>query len=267
MKYINSMSIRLLVLLAVLATSGCSSIDSVFSSPEENSSVDSPRETVKTEQALADPSQATVAELDPMEQKLLYLRAQPNLYLSGQSPVSGSSAALFKQALQAKHKNPDIAQKLLLTLTQTQPGLSGPWVQLGDIDMQAFAALKPSQWDQKQTLLNDAKSNYQKAVAVNQHNYFAHNRLARVFRELGEFEQAEQHYQYAIASWPAYDNSYLNLGILYDLYMGKKQQALPNYELYQALQDKPVRQVRGWIADLKRQLAKAQRNASTGASK
>lgn len=104
-------------------------------------------------------------------------------------------------------------------------------------------------------------------MAVNQHNYFAHNRLALVFRELGEFEQAEQHYQYAIASWPAYDNSYLNLGILYDLYMGKKQQALPNYELYQALQDKPVRQVRGWIADLKRQLAKAQRNASTGASK
>ncbi len=266
MKFINSTSLRLLVLLGVVLVSGCASIDSVFSPSEENTSEQKSSEIVTSEQSATADGQPEVV-LDPMQQKLLSLRAQPNLYLSGQSPVSGSSAALFKQALQAKHKNPDIAQKLLLTLTQTQPGLSGPWVQLGDIDMQAFAALKVNQWDQKQALLKDAKSNYQKAVAVNQHNYFAHNRLARVFRELGEFEQAEQHYQYAIASWPAYDNSYLNLGILYDLYMGKKQQALPNYELYQALQDKPVRQVRGWIADLKRQLAKVQRSASTGASK
>ncbi|GAA0855441.1 tetratricopeptide repeat protein [Aliiglaciecola litoralis] len=243
--------IRLVAVFTLLSLSGCASLDKVFS--ESTPQVEQSTKTA--------PSSATVSsdvvpiKVDPMQQRITELRAKPNLYLSGQPPVDASSQSLFEQALQAnKDGNPDIAAQLFVTLTQTQPKLSGPWLQLGNLKMQEFADLTSDQFEQKHNLLNEAKVLFEKATDVNQHNYYAHNRLATVLRELGEFAQAERHYHHAIASWPAYDNSYLNLGILYDLYMGKKPQALEYYELYQALQDKPGRQVRGWIADLKRQL-------------
>ena len=50
----------------------------------------------------------------------------------------------------------------------------------------------------------------------------------------------------------------LLLIILYDLYLGKKNQALEHYHLYQALLAQPDRQVSGWIADVTRQLASSE---------
>lgn len=250
--------IRVATLCAALSLSGCASFDSVFSGspPPDQQQINLP--------ASDDFSDDKAIETDPLQQKVAALRARPNLYLSGQLPVASGSQSLFTQALQANEDgHPDIAAKLFITLTQTQPKLSGPWLQLGNLTMQKFAALDSQQFEQRQKLLNEAKAHYQKAIDVNRHNYFAQNRLARVLRELGEFEQAEQHYHHAIASWPAYDNSYLNLGILHDLYLGNKQQALEYYQLYQALQPEPVRKVRGWIADLTRQLAQ---NSTAGAA-
>ncbi|MFA3793127.1 tetratricopeptide repeat protein [Aliiglaciecola sp. SL4] len=245
------------LLVLMLFLSGCASMDSLFSA---QSTTDTSSQDVETEQQDSGiDASLEVVPLDPMQAKVLALRAATNLYLSGSTPVKASVKYQFDQALAAKQAgNLTLAKQILEKLIDDEPKLSGPWVQLGDLNMLDFAGSPNGDQEQKQAHLVAAKVNYEKAIKINQHNYFAHNRLAKVFREMGDFAQAEQHYQYAIQSYPAYDNAYLNLGILYDLYLGKKQQALENYELYQALQDKPKRQVRGWIADLKRQIAKVQ---------
>ncbi|MDO6692884.1 hypothetical protein Q4574_06290 [Aliiglaciecola sp. 3_MG-2023] len=241
----------------MLGLSGCASMDSLFSTQETSETRSAEIETDQQDSAAT--NEPEVVPLDPMQAKLLALRSQPNLYLSGSTPVTAAVKYQFDQALAAKRSgNLKLAEQLLQALIVEEPSLSGPWVQLGDLNMQQFADSKNTDLQQKQAYLVAAKDDYQKALSLNQHNYFAHNRLAKVFREMGEFKQAEQHYLYAIQSYPAYDNAYLNLGILYDLYLDKKQLALENYELYQAFQNKPKRQVRGWIADLKRQLAKTQ---------
>ncbi|TRY31973.1 tetratricopeptide repeat protein [Aliiglaciecola sp. M165] len=265
MKSISSMQL-LLACLVVLFVSGCASLDTVFSEAPEKpeaaqQSSDLAKETEQASEGGAAQGEQAQVVVDPLQQKVAELRAMPNLYLSGSPSVDETAKRQFRQAVTAKQENkPKVAETILLDLTQSQPGLSGPWVILGDLKMDAYTALPNSKWDQKQELLQQAKTSFEKAIKANQHNYFAHNRLARVLRELGLFEQAEAHYKKAIASWPAYDNAYLNLGILYDLYTDKKAQALSQFELYQALQEKPSRQVRGWIADLKRQV----RTASAG---
>jgi tetratricopeptide (TPR) repeat protein len=251
----------LLMTISLLMLSGCASFTSLFPDTAKQA-----RENeIQQSPVLAPHIQQET--LDPIQRKILALKAKPNLYLSGQPPIDTSTLALYGQALQAK-KRRDLkqAETLLTTLTQTQPTLSGPWVQLADLKMLALAEIANHQEQVEQDLLVDAQRLYEKALAINPHNYFAHNRLARVLREQGQFEQAQHHYKQAIASWPGYDNSYLNLGILYDLYMGKKRQALREYELYQALQPEPVRQVRGWIADLKRQVQQADRTNTQGDS-
>lgn len=265
MKSISSM--RLLFAFTItLLVSGCASLDSVFSESPENQSSEQQAKNVandaqQTAGANAVQGAQPVVVVDPLQQKVNELRAMPNLYLSGTPSIDETAKRQFRQAVTAKQDNkPKVAETILLDLTQSQPALSGPWVILGDIKMDAYSALNNSKWEQKQALLQQAKTVFESAIKANQHNYFAHNRLARVLRELGLFEQAEAHYKKAIASWPAYDNAYLNLGILYDLYTDKKALALNQFELYQALQEKPSRQVRGWIADLKRQV----KTASTG---
>ncbi|GAC15558.1 tetratricopeptide repeat protein [Aliiglaciecola lipolytica] len=248
----------LIMLLMVTVLPGCASFDQIFTAQPDPQPVEKSLSSGDTNQTDGEPIEAQ--PLDPMQVKVQALRAQPNLYLSGSTPVKASVKYQFDQALAAKQENNlALAKQLFQALISEQPKLSGPWVQLGDLSMQQFNQAENSDWDAKQVFLEAAKSDYEKALRLNQNNYFAHNRLAKVYREMGQFEQAEQHYNYAISSYPAYDNAYLNLGILYDLYMGKKQLALDNYELYQALQDEPIRQVKGWIADLGRQIAKAKK--------
>lgn len=103
-----------------------------------------------------------------------------------------------------------------------------------------------------------ASDYYQKALEVNEYNYLALNRLAILFRNEGQFEQALSHYNQALTSWPGFALGYLNRGILLDLYMGKKNDALLDYQQYQDLvsvsQGKADKKVRGWIIDLTRQL-------------
>lgn len=82
------------------------------------------------------------------------------------------------------------------------------------------------------------------------------NMLALSQREAGRFRDAEASYRRAIAAAPDYDKPYLNLGILYELYLGDPAQALAQYRAYQARQKAPDARVAGWVALLERQEAK-----------
>ena len=78
--------------------------------------------------------------------------------------------------------------------------------------------------------------------------------LAILKREAGDFAAAEDNYKKAISIWPWHPDSHKNLAILYDLYLGKSEQALAHYEAYQTLAGDSDKNIKSWIADLQRRL-------------
>lgn len=133
------------------------------------------------------------------------------------------------------------AENLLTRVTTQYPNLSGAYLNLGLV-YQAKGEL-----DKAEQALNQA-------VAANANNLDAYNQLGILKREAGDFAAAEEQYKKALAIWPFHPASHRNLGILYDLYMGKSEQALQHYQAYQQLLPEPDKLVNGWIVDLERRL-------------
>ena len=133
------------------------------------------------------------------------------------------------------------AEVLLLEITADQPELAGPWVNLG----QVYVLLEE---------FEDARLAFGKAVAANPRSCAAHNQLGVLSRQFGDFRGAEEHYRACLVNVPGYKDAYLNLGILYELYLGKLPQALEAYRRYQLLAGEPDRRVQGWVMDLERRL-------------
>jgi len=255
-----------IVIAFIFTVSGCATFDSLLGNSEQaedkQGEVQEPvtPDTTQSPSTVTDGTETSVDEpkLTAEQMRIVELKAKPNLYFAGSPVPPEAVAARFKLAVEAKQQNEyDHAETLFAQLTQEFPDLSGPFMQLGDLVLARQESKANPTEEAFQAALTSAANYYQQAIGANQHNYFAHNRLAKVYREQGQFELAENHYKQAIDSWPAFDKAYLNLGILYDLYLGKKVQALRQYETYQGLQINPGRKVNGWIADMKRQIARA----------
>lgn len=209
------------------------------------------------------PSVATPELLTPMQSKVKTLQAMPNLYLQQanerQSALSSQTLNQFQAALLLKQQGEySQARDKFMILSEQHPDLSGAWLQL------ALLVNEQEKGDTEQRL-KDMSKYLNQAISVNPLNYLAHNELALVLRQQGQFQNALNHYELALKSWPAFAEGYLNRGILYDLYMGKKSLALADYELYQALSNDDSRQLKGWIIDLQRQIKSAQQVSPTGA--
>ena len=80
--------------------------------------------------------------------------------------------------------------------------------------------------------------------------------IAASQREQGLFVEAEAALKQRLVSAPGDDQAHLNLGVLYELYLFRPQNALEHYRQFQALQAVPDARVAGWIAVLERQAAK-----------
>lgn len=133
------------------------------------------------------------------------------------------------------------AEVLLLDITSSQPELAGPWINLG----QVYVA---------QGQPEEARRAFEAAVRANPYNCTAYNELGLLARVNGDFEAAEAHYLDCLERVPGNDAAHLNLGILYELYLGRLTDALINYRQYQSLQSQPDRRVKGWVMDLERRL-------------
>ncbi|MBI5756155.1 MAG: tetratricopeptide repeat protein [Nitrospirae bacterium] len=59
-----------------------------------------------------------------------------------------------------------------------------------------------------------------------------YNRLGILYRENGEFKKAEENYLKGVSIRAGFSDSFLNLGILYELYLGRLEDALKNYKEY-----------------------------------
>ena len=124
-------------------------------------------------------------------------------------------------------------------MTDSQPELAGPWVNLGQVYLKL---------DKEE----EARLAFRKAIAANPANCAAYNQLGVLSRQMGDFAQAENHYLKCLSAQPDSADVYLNLGILYELYLGRLQEALGAYRQYQNLSVEPDRKVAGWVLDLER---------------
>jgi Flp pilus assembly protein TadD len=168
--------------------------------------------------------------------------ATPNPYLQNPPKLSDQVQAGFNEAVAAmQQKKWDQAEIALKQLTEKNPKLSGIYLNLGIVYRNKGDATK-------------AASEFNRAITTNPKNLDAYNQWAVLKRESGDFLAAENLYQKALAVWPFYPEGHKNIAILYDLYLGKPEQALPHYLAYQQLLITPDKQVDSWVAELQRRL-------------
>ncbi len=155
------------------------------------------------------------------------------------TPATDPTEANFSQALQLMQAR-DYAQAepLLTALTQRQPQLAGPWLNLGIL--YARTNRRPQ-----------AIQSLRQGLGLNPNSAVAQNQLGILLRESGELKAAEQAYQAALSANPEYANAHLNLGVLYDVHLRQPSLALRHYEQYQRLAPADNARVVVWIADLK----------------
>ena len=165
-----------------------------------------------------------------------------NPYLANRPQLSSAQLTLFNDATRAMgNKQWGLAEQALQKLLAQNAKLSGAQLNLGIV----YAA----QGDTKR-----AAAAYEAAIVANSNNLDAYNQLAILRREGGDFTAAETLYKKALSVWVFHPASHKNIAILYDLYMGKSEAALPHYEAYLTLIGGDDKQAISWIADLQRRL-------------
>ncbi len=210
-------------LISVLLLAGCSS--------------SAPKKT-KSEREASDPvaiaaASASILPAGP---------ATPNPYLQNKPSVSSAVAQQFANATRAmRNKQWQQAETLLQQIVAQNNKLSGAYLNLGLV----YRA---------QNETRRAEEAFSNAITANHTNLDAYNQLAILQREQGRFSDAEVNYKKALSVWPYHAESHRNIGILYDLYLGKNAEALAHFEAYQQLRGDGDKQVIGWIADLQRRL-------------
>jgi Flp pilus assembly protein TadD len=166
----------------------------------------------------------------------------PNPYSQNVQKYSEQVEVNFQDAANAiRQKNWTRAESVLAVLAEKNPQLSGVHVNLGIV-------YKAKGDNEK------AAAEFNRAITANNKNVEAYNHLAVLKREAGDFAAAESLYQKALTIWPFYPEGHKNIAILYDLYLGKPEQALPHYLAYQQLLPTPDKQLDSWIAELQRRL-------------
>lgn len=160
--------------------------------------------------------------------------------------IPPAAQTLFNSAVAAQREQHwDQAEPQLKQLVEKYPQLSGPHLNLALLYAQT-----------KRPELADAE--FKQTLKVNPNNVAAYNQYGVWLREQSRIAEAETIYLQALERAPDYADTHLNLGILYDLYMGKLPQALVQYQRYLELSGDEKSQARAWVADLQRRLKTAQ---------
>lgn len=146
---------------------------------------------------------------------------------------------LFDQGVEAMKQNRlSDARTSFEQIYNQNPELSGPLLNLGIIAFKENDRVKAAEF-------------FNKAVTANPSNTEALNFLGVMAREDGKFADSEAYYRKALEADPDFASAHLNLGMLLELYLGRLDEALEQYEIYQGLQKEPDPKVKNWIADLK----------------
>jgi Tfp pilus assembly protein PilF len=186
---------------------------------------------------------AVDASMETSDIDVALLELIPNPYLARQAKVPPATETAFRNALIAMQSEDwQTAEHQLRGLHQQHPELSGPLVNLAIV-----------YWQQQK--LDEADKYFQQALTVNPLNNDAYIQYGFFLREQGRFEDAQSNYLKALEVWPHNAAAHRNLGIVYDLYMGKFDDAMKHYEMVLRLSAESNKEVEGWIIDLKRRQA------------
>lgn len=185
-----------------------------------------------------------VVELTPEQIRIMELvKFGPDPYESNLPVLAPETKVEFDLVIKQLVAGDELgAEQQLKAFAKKYPELSGALYNLGVME-------------QKRGNLEAAKEYLNQAITRNANNLNARNLRALIYRDEGDFPAAEKEYQEIIKLWGGYLTAYKNLGILYDLYMGRFEEALPYYQKYNALIPQPDKQVYGWIVDIERRLA------------
>jgi tetratricopeptide (TPR) repeat protein len=229
---------RLLWAITLAGLIGCAN------QPDEPPPEAATTETVVAEK-VAEPSQVpAILPPGPITQ---------NPYLTTPAPaVTAQARTGFARAeQQMRQQRWGDARHTLQALVAELPNLSGPWLNLGIVWLHLD---KPGQ----------ARAAFERALAANSLNVDAYNQLAALERRAGNFAQADSLYNQALMVWPHSADTHCNLGMLYDLYLGRWSDALAHYEACGYLREQstgaPDNTVKGWIIDLQRRIAAREAN-------
>ena len=152
--------------------------------------------------------------------------------------AQGDANQRFQQALQLmRDHKADEAQTALEALVKDFPTYSGPQTDLGIL----YARAKQR---------DKAFNSFNKAIAANPKNATAYDWQGILYRESGDYANAERAYLQALTAQPDDAGAHLNLAILYDTYLKRPQDAVAQYREYQRLAgtNKPI--VTAWINEL-----------------
>ena len=222
----------LVALLSVLFIHGCAT------APEKGIE-DQPAEETKI---YASFNAETIAQ-----QQFALTDFKPNPNLENNPRVDRDTMKLFDRAVDAMNeKKWDEAKAILEPLYEEQVHLSGPAYNLAVLYVQ-------------QDLIDEAMKYLNVALLRNHYNFDARNLLGYLYREQGNFLDAEKYWLENLTVWGGYAPSYKNLGILYDLYQGKPEKALGYYKQFNRLQASPDKMVKGWIISIDRLIALKQK--------
>jgi len=164
------------------------------------------------------------------------VRPAPPVY---DAPVNPATQRAFDDASRAlRSGRVDEAERAYRAIAQASPELGGPHANLGVIYRQAGK-------------VDDAVRELETAVKLSPRQPIYLNQLGIAYRQQGQFAKARDAYQRALAQDPGYAGAMLNLGILYDLYLGDTQRALEQYARYLSLFPNGDPTVSKWVADLK----------------
>lgn len=159
--------------------------------------------------------------------------------LDTEAAVPPAAQRAFDDARQAlRAGRVDDAERSFLTLAQAYPELGGPHANLGLIYRQAGK-------------LPESIAALEKAVQASPQQPVYFNQLGVTYRHHGQFAKARDAYERAISLDADYAAPYLNLGILNDLYLQDRGQALELYDRYLALSPGGDAKVAKWIVDLR----------------
>lgn len=196
------------------------------------------------------PAVAPAVELSPQESLARRLQQSIDHYQQNKKSFLPDQQTVFNRAIDLFATGEAKQAESVLVSIINAPGIpSAAWVLQGDIAAQ-------------QGDTSAAISAYHTAITSNPFNYFALNRLGYQYREKGQFDTANDFYKQAINAWPGYASAYYNAGILNDLYLGDRPAAIEHYQQYLALakypqngnvNEKLIRQVERWIADVEQQ--------------
>lgn len=156
---------------------------------------------------------------------------------AGQSLAAMPEARFFAALELMNNGDWSGAETAFLDLADRYPAYSGPWTNLGII------AAGHGQTDR-------AIQYFQRAIAANPANAVAMTNLAALLHRSGDDGAALALYQRVLGGRPDYPDVHLNLALLYEKALGRKDDALRHYRRYQQLTQEENLAVAAWILEL-----------------